>query len=231
MSTHSKLIVAAAGLAALGACSTLPESGVPPTGPTAADNHTINVIETGERLEIAVSPADMSLSLMARNDVVSFARSYARWGHGTLVLSMPSGGANADAVARLAQQVRMTLADNGVPYLAINGAMYDASGREDAPIVISFMRFEAQGPDCAPLWTQDLAHPRGGNQAYESFGCATVSNLAVMVEDPRDLIRPRDEDPRDAGRRDVVLGHYREGEQTHAIRTPDERVTISNAVR
>jgi len=222
---------AALALTGLGACASMPESGVPPTGPTSADVHRISVSETGEVLNVPVAAGDMSLSHGAHADLVSFARSYVRWGHGALVLSIPSGGSNADAAARLAQEARLTLAEHGVPYSAIMGALHDGSGDADAPLLLSFMRFEAVAPDCAPLWTQDLAHPRGGNQAYESFGCANVANLAAMIEDPRDLLQPRDEDPRDAARRAQVLDRYRQGQQTHAVRTQDERVTISDAVR
>jgi type IV pilus biogenesis protein CpaD/CtpE len=45
------------------------------------------------------------------------------------------------------------------------------------------------------------------------------------------LLRPRDEDPRDSGRRDTVMDAYRAGETTHAARSSDERITISNAVQ
>jgi pilus assembly protein CpaD len=240
VSTHpakspaSKRLALAAGATlalSLGACASLPESGEPPSGPTAADAHRISVTETGEVLNVPVGAGDMTLSHEARADLAAFARSYVRWGHGALMLSIPTGGGNADAAARLAQEARVWLAEHGVPYGAIHGALHDGSGGDDAPLLLSFMRFEATAPECTPLWRQDLAHPRGGNQAYESFGCANVANLAAMIEDPRDLITPRDETPRDAARRAVVLEHYRDGEQTHAVRTSDERVTVSDAVQ
>ncbi|MBI1188215.1 MAG: pilus assembly protein CpaD [Alphaproteobacteria bacterium] len=231
-SRHLALVAGASlALSGLGACASMPESGEPPMGPTAADTHRISVTQTGEVMNVPVGAGAMSLSHEARGDLVSFARSYVRWGHGALVLSIPTGGGNADAAARLAQEARVVLAEHGVPYGAIHGALHDGAGRDDAPLLLSFMRFEAVAPECTPLWRQDLAHPRGGNQAYESFGCANVANLAAMIEDPRDLVSPRDEDPRDAARRAVVLERYRQGEQTHAVRTQDERVAISDAVQ
>jgi pilus assembly protein CpaD len=51
-----------------------------------------------------------------------------------------------------------------------------------------------------------------------------------MIEDPHDLLGPRGEDPRDGGRRATVMGLYRQGEVTHAARSEDERVSISNAI-
>jgi pilus assembly protein CpaD len=124
----------------------------------------------------------------------------------------------------------MSLVNSGVSYAAVAGSSYDASGEAAAPIIVSFARYEAQAPECAPLWEQDLAH-QSNNQPWESFGCATVSNIAALVEDPADLLRPRDEDPRDGARRTTVMDAYRAGEQTHAERTSDERITISNAVQ
>jgi pilus assembly protein CpaD len=129
----------------------------------------------------------------------------------------------------LAADARRALVDAGVSYAAIAGSTRAANG-DGAPLLVSFSRFEAQAPDCAPLWEQDLAH-QSNNQPWPSFGCATNANLAALVEDPSDLLHPRGEDPRDSGRRDTVMEAYRAGEQTHAERTADERVTISNAVQ
>lgn len=219
------------GLSALGACASVP---APPPDmratPTAADMHQIQVVEGSERLEVPVSTADFTLSPGARSQLHRFAGGYLRYGHGALVLSTPSGGVNADAASILANETRRALVDAGISYAAVAGSSYDASGRTNAPIIISFLRYEAQAPECAPLWEQDLAH-QSNNQPWESFGCATQANLAALVEDPADLLRPRAEDPRDAGRRDTVLDHYRAGEQTHAPRSSDERIAISNAVQ
>jgi pilus assembly protein CpaD len=121
------------------------------------------------------------------------------------------------------------LVEAGVSYAAVAGSTYDATGAGEAPIIVSFARYEARAPECAPLWEQDLAH-QSNNQPWESFGCATQANLAAMVEDPADLLRPRASDPRDSGRRDTVMEAYREGDTTHADRSADERVSISNAV-
>jgi len=219
------------GLTALSACASVPP---PPAGmratPTTADLHQIQVTESSERMEVRVSAGDMTLSSRDRAQLQTFASGYLRYGHGALVLSTPSGGANADAASILANETRRALVDAGVSYAAVAGSSYDASGRADPPIIVSFARYEAHAPDCAPLWEQDLAH-QSNNQPWESFGCATQANLAALVEDPADLLRPRAEDPRDSGRRDTVMDAYRAGEQTHAPRSSDERITISNAVQ
>jgi pilus assembly protein CpaD len=228
----SRLPLLLIGVSALAtACASVPPpvSGMAPN-PTAADNHRIEVTQTSERIEVPVAAGDVSLSPGARAQLNAFANNYLRYGHGALVLSTPSGAGNSDSASIVANETRMSLVNSGVSYAAVAGSTYDASGRGDAPIIVSFTRYEAQAPECAPIWEQDLAH-QSNNQPWESFGCATVSNIAALVEDPADLLRPRNEDPRDSGRRDTVFEAYRAGEQTHAERSGDERVSVSNAVQ
>ncbi len=226
----SRLPTLLLGLSALGACASVPP---PPDGPataSAADRHRIEVTQAAERLELPVSAGDTTLSSGERASLQSFASGYLRYGHGALVLSTPSGGANAESASVLAHGARMALVEAGVSYAAVAGSTYDASGQSEAPIIVSFARFEAHAPECAPLWEQDLAH-QSNNQAWESFGCATQANLAAMVEDPADLLQPRDAEPRDGGRRATVMEAYRDGQSTNAQRSQDERITISNAVQ
>ncbi|HVK79299.1 MAG TPA: CpaD family pilus assembly protein, partial [Verrucomicrobiae bacterium] len=177
-----------------------------------------------------VASGDAALSPGARAQVRNFASGYLRYGHGAMILSTPSNAANSDSASLLANETRMALVEAGVSYVAVAGSTYDAAGAGDAPIVLSFARFEAEAPECAPLWEQDLAH-QSNNQPWESFGCSTNANLAAMIEDPADLLRPRDMDPRDSNRRGTVMEAYRAGTQTHAERSNDERVSISDAVQ
>lgn len=228
MKASLPLLLASASLSVLGACATAPPEG--PPSASVADRHRIRVEQTGERLELPVSAEAISLSREEQQQVGVFASAYVRMGHGSLIMSSPSGGANANAAALVAHQTRLALVDAGVPYQAIAGSSYDASGAADAPIILSFTRYEAFAPECAPLWEQDLAHQLD-NQPWESFGCATQANLAAMIEDPRDLLGPRGEDPRDSGRRGTVFEAYRAGESTGAERSSDERVSVSNAVQ
>lgn len=226
----ANLVFGIGALASLAACAGVPNpEGAAPV-PTHADRHAIRVEEMGDRLDIAAPAGAMTLDAQSRAQLADFASRYLRLGHGPLILSAPSAGPNADSASRLAHEVRMRLAENGVPYSAIAGSTYDGSASEAAPVVLSFTRYEAFAPECAPIWRQDLAH-QSNNQAYESFGCAGQANLAAMIEDPHDLVAPRGETARDAGRRAVVLERYRAGQATGAERSQDEQVTISNAVQ
>lgn len=226
---NSRLPLLVLGLSALGACAGIPApSGDPIVG--GYERHPIAVTEAAERLEIPVAPGAAALSPEARTQLRSFASGYLQYGHGALVLSTPSGAANADTASLLAQQTRLSLVDAGVSYAAVAGSTYDASGAANAPIIVSFTRFEAHAPECAPLYQQDLGH-QSNNQPWASFGCATQANLAAMIEDPSDLINPRASEPRDSNRRATVMEAYRAGQQTHATRSASESATVSDAVQ
>lgn len=216
--------------ATLGACASIPAPTEPTPVASAADRHRIEVLQTSSRMEIAVAPGERALSPQAREELRAFASGYLRYGHGALVLTSPIGAENADAATLVAHEARMSLVDAGISYAAVASSSYDAGGEPRAPVILSFSRYEAQAPACAPLYTQDLAH-QSNNQPWASFGCATQTNIAAMVEDPRDLLRARGEDPRDGGRRATVFDAYRAGEPTHSERSADERITISNAVQ
>lgn len=225
MRSPLSLLSGVAAAAALGACASMPD----PHPPVAshADRHAITVEQASARMEIPVAAGESDLSQQSRDEIAAFASGYLRFGHGAMVMSTPSGNGAIEETSLLAHQARLALVEAGVPYAAVSGANYNASGAANAPIVLTFSRYEARAPECAPIWSQDLAH-QSNNQPWESFGCATQANIAALVEDPRDLLRPRDMDARDGGRRDHVMGAYREGEQTHATRSTDERISISN---
>jgi pilus assembly protein CpaD len=227
MKTHALATAAALALAA-GACAHKPP--VAANAPTSADQHRIAVSESQQRLELAIAAGDTALSAEEQESVEAFARLYVRQGHGALVMTTPAGGANAESAALISRDVRMRLASSGVPFSSIAATTVSDATRNDAPIVLNFTRYSAEGPACEPLWKQDLAHA-SDNQPWSSFGCAQQANLAAMISDPHDLVAPRSEDPRDAARRARVLEAYRQGQQTHAERSNDERVQVSDAVR
>jgi pilus assembly protein CpaD len=195
---------------------------------TEADLHEITVSQAGVRLEVPV--AGSTISAEAVTQLNEFGADYRALGHGPLMVSTPTGSNDADAAARVAQAVRMQLVDNGVSFAAIAGGTYEASGKPTAPVVLTFTRYAAAAPDCKPLWKANIGNALD-NRVTENFGCSVNANLAAMIADPADLNGPRAEDPRDAARRDVVLGKYREGEPSGATRGADERATISNAIQ
>ncbi len=200
-----------------------------------ADAHKISVEPASQRLELPVTTGAASAEDEAR--VESFARAYREFGHGTLLLSVPSGGAEEAAATHLAQAVRRRLAEGGVPFSAIVSASYEAqpagetkSDPKPAPLVLTFTRYTAAAPACAPAYLFDYADG-SPKDAPKNFGCAVSANLAAMIADPADLLKPRPSEPRDGDRRQAVLDRYRAGAQTHATRTEDERATVSDVAK
>lgn len=227
---NSRLPFLLAGLSALGACASIPD---PPPGAaiaSAADRHEITVDQSSQQMSLDATTPDGALSEKARDDLRVFASQYLRYGHGAMILNTPEGAGNEAAANALASQVRMTLAAAGVAHNALASASYNAAGRPEAPVLIGFARFEAQAPECAPLWSQDLAH-QSNNQPWESFGCATQANLAAMIEDPHDLLAAREQDPRESNRRMTVMQAYRQGQPTGASRSGSENANVSDVAQ
>lgn len=223
-------LTALVALGALAACAhrenPTPET---PVISSPTERHPIMVVETGQQIELTVKAGTYGLTPEDRSTIDRFAATYRSRGHGPVMISVPSSEASGDSAARMAQDARIQLNAAGVSMAAIAASTYDASGNPDAPVVVSYSTFEAEAPECAPIWSQDLAGNR--STPWPSFGCATMANLAAMIDDPRDLEVPRDEDPRDSARRAAVLEKYRQGEPTGATRSQDERVAVSDAVR
>ncbi len=85
-----------------------------------------------------------------------------------------------------------------------------------APLLASYDRFDAQGPNCSSGWGDLTA--TGHNSTFGHFGCAVTANVAAQIANPRDLIAPAVMTPGDNVRRAVVLDKYRRGEVTSSAK-------------
>ncbi|MBU6373395.1 MAG: CpaD family pilus assembly lipoprotein [Alphaproteobacteria bacterium] len=213
-----------AGLAALLSLATAACATTAPTGPsghpapTVADTHRIKVEQVDAKLQVSI--ADGVLADETLREIEAFATEYRLTGHGPMTMSAPSG-----ARSQMVQTVRAYLDELGVIPEAISFSTYDTGG-PGAPLLLGFVRYEAEAPACPSLGGENLAIS-WSNKPWSGFGCATQANLAAMIADPADLMAPRATDPADATRRAVVLERYRQGGQTHATRSSDERVSVS----
>lgn len=68
-------------------------------------------------------------------------------------------------------------------------------------------------PQCGD-WSDNTSFSPLRNDPSPSFGCAVTHNIGLMVENPRDLVRPHAMDGRDAARGATIIGKYRAGEET-----------------
>jgi len=76
-------------------------------------------------------------------------------------------------------------------------------------LLVVVERYVVTPPDC-PNWTKS---PNGDheNAVSSNFGCANVTNLGLMIADPRDLVVGRDLGPADAENTSLAIQRYHAG--------------------
>ena len=227
---RSALVLAAAS-AALAACATGqtgPKGAVAqnPDAATPLDQYAISVSPQNE--ELALAPHAYGLSEAQRAALASFARRWREAGTETVVVQAPAAsgcGCDPRATARAAA---VELQGLGVPPSLLKLADYDAGGRPDAPVIARYTRYVASADDCSNRWGNLVS--TYDNSVTSHFACATTRNMAAMIADPRDLLRPSPDAPADNGRRAVVLDKYRLGQITSSAKDDQANGTVSQAV-
>lgn len=180
------------------------------------------------RVAMDVDPRDNGLNWSQIALIETVATEYKARGHGPLVISYPQNADNAEAALAAIAETRTRLYAHGLNWTQIAGGAYEARGQQQAPVLISFNRYQAVAPDCPDAWT-DLTNA-GPDEAWPRFGCATAANLAAMVADPRDLETPRTFEAPDAGRRQTVLDNYRQGQSTASQSSGQDSGAVSEVI-
>jgi pilus assembly protein CpaD len=101
-----------------------------------------------------------------------------------------------------------------------------------AAIRLNYPKISAVAGPCG-LWPEDLGpsiHNKSyyENKPYYNFGCANQRNLAAMIDNPSDLVQPRDETPAYTARRDVAFEKYRKGAPTTTIYPEADKAKLSD---
>jgi pilus assembly protein CpaD len=194
--------------------------------------HPISVREGFDKLELFVGVNRGALTPAQQADVLAFAHTWRRESTGGVLIDIPSGTPNAHAAHEAAQEVRAILAAAGVAPSVIATRQYrPVTPMKFATLRLSYPRMIAEAGPCG-MFPKDLGPNLQGidpsNHSYWNFGCAQQHNLAVLAENPADLVQPRGESPAYAARRSVMLDKYRKGEPT-ATRNPDaDKAKISD---
>jgi pilus assembly protein CpaD len=81
--------------------------------------------------------------------------------------------------------------------------------RWDGAVRISVGRYVVTPPNC-PDWTKSASYDPL-NQTSSNFGCATATNLGLMVADPGDLVRGRPMGPSDGAHDARAVKTWRDG--------------------
>jgi pilus assembly protein CpaD len=159
-----------------------------------------------ETLDIEVPPGTEGLSYNQHVDTYRFLQRYKREAKGRLIISVPRGVADQAALAHALQAIQHHVTEADIDYRIVRDRAY-RQRRDGAPAIrLAYKRPLAVPPLC-DRWPEDV----GRNEEripYPNWGCATQRNLAVMVDNSRDLLEPQLEDPRSGERRSVTWSSY-----------------------
>ncbi len=194
----------------------------------AKGNHPIRVSKQMIRMKIPVRRGDYGLNSEKKMELGNFVEQYRREGEGKLILSAPAGQPNEVAAFNVLNDIRDSMKSHGIVRQMVRLRPYSPKGDPEAPIIISYLGYKAEGPKCGPL-TRDVGGEYA-NRPGEQLACANQANFAAMVANPRDLVEPRDESPRSGERRDQLWDKYVKGDSTETKKSKDQKTTLSSAV-
>lgn len=211
---RSRLLAAGAGLVALSAltagCASTGTSDVNPADYDFRLRHPVLISDEPETFDLHVGMRGPALSPEIETALRDYVSEYRREGTGGVTIQVPVGSANEVAAASTGRAVHYALVRAGVPHQAISVAPYQVDDRSEiAPLRVSYLRVKAVVPRCG-VW------PAGTdgdyrNADYYNLGCAQTANLAAMVENPADMVRPRAAAPASGVRRAMVIKAFGEG--------------------
>lgn len=195
--------------------------------------HPIALVNGRRSLDVFLLGQGDRLDRRQKDDVATFAADFLAHGEGRIQVSVPAGAVDGRAVDATLSAVRRGLAGAGVKGDILVGSYPVADARLAAVVRLSFVELQARGATHCGDWPGDVvAGPtlRGwDNDPYPNFGCATQNTLAAQVDDPRDLVRPRAEQPGDVQMRTRAIGDLRGDPALKGI-DPSTSWTQSNLV-
>ncbi|MDP1617150.1 CpaD family pilus assembly protein [Phenylobacterium sp.] len=215
----------AAGLAAC--ASAPPRDGAVANPATPLDQYRVQVTPRPEEVLLAIHA--QGLSGPQADALLGLLAGWRAADGGAIRIQAPASGVDSAAAYRMGESVRAFLISHGAPPAAVQVIGYDAGGHLRPPMIVGYLRYEAQIPDCGESW--DNLSSNWNNRVSANFGCAVTANLAAQIANPADLAGPRAMDAPDAARRADVLAKYREGAITSS--ESDDRSTgvVSQVVR
>ena len=223
------------GLAvALGACTHTEEAVTVAGYPNDyRQRHPIVIQEADRSVVIFVGHARGGLSASQRADVIGLAQVWLREGTGAINADVPVDTPNARAAADSFREIQSLLAAAGVPPRGIIIRRYHPEDpRQMAAIRLNYPKISAVAGPCG-LWPEDIGpsikNPSySENKSYYNFGCAYQRNMAAMVDNPSDLVQPREETPAYTARRTASFEKYRKGTTTTTTYPEADKAKLSD---
>ena len=175
--------------------------------------HPVALVDARQTLDIFLNGENGRLDDRQRRDVEAFAADYRVSGTGRIQAQLPSGAVDRRSVDDTMASIRASLARSGVKGNIEIGLYRVADPGIAAPVHLSFVKLQARLASRCGEWPEDLASASSTNgwtnRSYYNFGCASQQTLSAQIDDPRDLIRPRVEDPGDVQMRTRAIGDIR----------------------
>ena len=175
--------------------------------------HPVVLAEAPDHLDIFPVGAAGRLDYRDLHSMDAFVADYKLSGQGSIVIRAPEGG-GIDPVAteRTVLAVRHALGGFGARLVDI-GTYPVADPRLASPLHLSYIKLQARIASRCGDWPDDLnsgATLHGWeNHSYYNLGCASAKTLAAQIDDPRDLLGPRADDPSDVQMRTRAIGLLR----------------------
>ena len=211
------------GAAALAGCASHAPMG--PVALTPTEQYGVQVTSAPEQIALGLHPAGLTVTQQA-----ALGQFVSRWrdnGGGPVSVRAPVDAADPGSARRMQAQAAAYIVKLGVPAESLQVSGYVSNRAPGAPLLASYDRFEARGPNCSGAWGSLTT--TGGNRVYDHFGCSLSANVAVQVANPRDFLAPAVETPADDGRREIVLDKYRKGEVTSSAKDDQANGKVSDS--
>jgi len=177
-----------------------------------AQAHPISVDSQIVSMTLKDDGASDDLSAVDKARLRAFADAYMRYGHGPLTITAPSGTSSDLDGQEAVADIRGFLNEHGVPWSSMSGATYRNGEAGDRELIISYTHYVAT-PSACGVWN-GMGEADRRNVRSPNFGCSTMSNLAAMIADPRDLVEPTTMTDPDSAIRIRGVNAFRAGEDT-----------------
>jgi len=195
--------------------------------------HPIAIQEANQSVVIFVGRARGGLSADQRADVMGLAQAWLHEATGPITADVPFDTPNAAAAADAFREVQALLAAAGVPPRGITLHRYHPSDpRQMAAVRLNYPKISATAGPCG-LWPEDLGssiHDKSyrENTSWYNLGCSNQHNMAVMADNPADLVQPRPETPAYVVRRTEAFEKYRKGTVTTTSYPEADKAKLSD---
>ncbi len=175
--------------------------------------HPVALVNARQSLDIFLVGATNRLDYRQKHDVEAFSADYIAHGEGLIRVLVPRGSVDGHAADGTLAALRHLLAGSGVKGDIEVGSYQVTDARLASVLRMSFVKLQAKAATHCGDWPDDLGSGSSldgwENRTYYNLGCASQQTLAAQMDDPRDLIRPRAEDPSDVQMRTRAIGDIR----------------------